>query len=78
MRCAAGGRSTFIINLNKNQVFTQNRFDNLIGYLKTLGVDQVLQKRALAYFNYMTDVECQGEYPLISSPPSSAKAVPAY
>ena len=53
---------TFIINLNKNKVFTQNRFDNMIGLLNTLKVEDLLQKRCIAYFNYLTGEDCLGSF----------------
>jgi hypothetical protein len=45
---------TFIINLNMNEVFKQNRFDEMIGYMSQFNVDMVFQRRSIEYFGYKT------------------------
>ena len=45
---------TFIINLNSNEVYKQNRFDEMIGYLSKFKVNLPFQRRSIEYFGYKT------------------------
>ena len=53
---------TFIINLNTNEVYKQNRFDELIGYLSVCRVDSIFQRRCIDYFGYKTGDKSMAAY----------------
>ena len=53
---------TFIINLNTNEVYKQNRFDELIGYLSLCRVDHIFQRRCIDYFGYKTGDKSMAAY----------------
>lgn len=53
---------TFIINLNTNEVYKQNRFDELIGYMNLCKVDSIFQRRCIDYFGYKTGDKSMAAY----------------
>ncbi len=53
---------TFIINLNTNDVYKQNRFDELIGYMNLCKVDSIFQRRCIDYFGYKTGDKSMAAY----------------
>ena len=53
---------TFIINLNTNEVYKQNRFDELIGYMSRCKVDHIFQRRCIDYFGYKTGDKSMAAY----------------
>ena len=53
---------TFIINLNTNEVYKQNRFDELIGYMSTCKVDRIFQRRCIDYFAWKTGDKSMAAY----------------
>ena len=53
---------TFIINLNTNEVYKQNRFDELIGYMGTCKVDAIFQRRCIDYFGWKTGDKSMAAY----------------
>ena len=53
---------TFIINLNRNEVYKQNRFDELIGYMDTCKVTKSFHRRAIEYFGFKTGDKCMAAF----------------
>ena len=53
---------TFIINLNRNEVYKQTRFDELIGYMNTCKVTKSFHRRAIEYFGFKTGDKCMAAF----------------